>query len=76
MHANAQLPFTDVMVWFSFHMQMQSMDDGLVTEAQCLNTMPPSNDWPLGQYDTALFVNDSSNPTVSPGVGLDGKFSQ
>ena len=75
MHANAQLPFTDVMVWFSFRMQMRSMNDGLVTEAQRLNAMPPSNDWPLGRYDTVLFVNDSSNPMVSPGVGLDGKFS-
>ena len=75
-HPNTQLPFTDVMVWFSFHIQMQSMDNGLVTHPQCLNAMPPSDDWPFGRYDMALFVNDNSNPMVSLGIGLDGKFIQ
>ena len=43
-HPNIQLPFTDIMVWFSFRIQTQSMDDGLVTHPRCLNVMPPSDD--------------------------------
>ena len=73
---NTRLPFTDVMVWFSLRIQTRSMDDGLITNPLHLNAMPPSDDWPLGQYDAALFVNNSSNPMASPGVGLDGMFSQ
>lgn len=72
--ANIQLPFNDVMVWYSLRMQVQSMDDGLIIDPQRLNVMPPSDSWPLGQYDTALFVDDSTNFTASPDVGLDGRF--
>ena len=32
MTTNTRLPFTDIMVWFSFRIQMRSMDDGLVTD--------------------------------------------
>ena len=73
-HADPQLPFTNVMVWYSFRIQMQSMDDGLVTDPRRLNAMPPSDEWPLGRYDTALLVEDSSTLTVSPDVGLAGIF--
>ena len=75
-HTNTRLPFTDVMVWFSFRIQTRSMDDGLVTDPRRLNAMPPSGDWPLGRFDAALFVNDGSNPMASPGVGLDGMSTQ
>ena len=58
-------------------MQTRSMDNGSATEPRRLSTVPPSDLWPLGRYDTALFVNDSANHAVSPGIGLNGKlFSQ
>ena len=71
---NAQLPFENVMVWYSLRVQTQSINDGLLTEPRRLNAMPPSDSWTLGRYDTALFVHDSADATVSPDVGLDGKF--
>ena len=61
--ATTQLPFKHVMVWSSLCMQTQLMDDGLVTDPQRLIATPPSDIWPLGWYDTALFVNDSASPT-------------
>ena len=71
--ANIQLPFDDVMVWCSLRVQTRSLDDGSVNDPRRLNAMLPTNLWPLGRYDTALFVEDSTNPTVSPDVGLAGK---
>ena len=73
-HANTRLPFTEVMVWFSVRMQMRLMDNGSVTEPRCLNAAPPSDEWPLRWYDTVLLVKNSSNPAVSPDIGLDGKY--
>ena len=73
-HADAQLPFTNVMVWFSFCMQTRSMDNGLVTDPRRLTAMLPSNEWPLGCYDTALLVEDSSTLTASLDIGLEGMF--
>ena len=55
-------------------MQTRSMDDGSVTKPRRLNAAPLSDEWPLEQYDTVLLVKDSSNPAVSPDVGLDGKY--
>lgn len=71
---NAQLPFNNVAVWFSFRIQTRSMDDGSISDPRRLNAMPPSDLWSLGRYDTVLLVNDSANPAVSPDVGLDGTF--
>ena len=75
-HTNSELPFDNAMVWSSLRIQTRSMDDGLVTDPQRLNAIPPSDMLPLGRYDTALFVEDSVNPAVSPEVGLDGEFVQ
>jgi hypothetical protein len=72
--ANNQLPFENVMVWYSLRVQTQSMDDGSLSDPRRLNAMPPSDLWTLGRYDTALFVHDSTNVTISPEVGLDGMF--
>ena len=36
--------------------------------------MPPCDLWPLGRYDSVLFVHNSDNSALSPDVGLDGKF--
>src|ERR1700743_3388775 len=52
-HMNTPLPFTDIMAWFSLCIQTQSMNDGLITNPLCPNAMPPSDNWPLGQYDAA-----------------------
>ena len=60
---NTQLPFDDVMVWFSLRTQTRSMDDQSITDPCCLSAVPPSDSWPLGRYDTMLLVDDSSNPS-------------
>ena len=70
---NTQLPFRRVMVWYSFRVQTQGLDDGLVTEPRRLNATPPCDVWPLGRYDAALFVHDCANHERAPGLGLDGK---
>ncbi|KAF9781501.1 hypothetical protein BJ322DRAFT_1111424 [Thelephora terrestris] len=69
---DAQLPFDHVMVWHSFCMQTQSLNDGSVIDPRRLTAMPPCDLWPLGRYDSALFVHDSTHPALSPDVGLDG----
>ena len=71
--ANTSLPFKEVMVWYSLRVQTRSLDDGSVTDPRRLTAMPPCDSWPLGRYDTALFVHDSANPAPSPAIGLDGK---
>jgi hypothetical protein len=74
--ANAQLPFTHVMVWHSFRVQTRSMDDGFVTDPRRLNAVPPCDMWLHGRYDSALFIQDSANLAACPDVGLDGKSSK
>lgn len=73
-HANTQLPFTDVIVWYSLRVQTYSMDNESITDPRRLSVLPPCEPWPLGRYDTALFIHDSTNPSLSPGVRLDGEF--
>jgi hypothetical protein len=72
---STQLPFGHVMVWRSLRMQTHLVDECGLSDPRRLTAMPPSDDlWPLGRYDTALFVNDSANPASSPDIGLNGKF--
>ena len=71
---NLSLPFDDVMVWSSIRAQTRLMDDGSVVDPRRLNVMPPSNMWPLGRYDTALFISDSADMLTSPDIGLNGKY--
>ena len=71
--ANTQLPFTKAVVWHSLRMQTFSPDDNSVTDPRRLNATPTCDLWPLGRYDTALFVHNSANPLL-PDVGLPGKF--
>ena len=75
-HPDPRLPFTDVIVWYSLRMQTYSSDDESVTDPRRLNAIPPCESWPLGRYDTALFVHDYEHPAVSPDVGLPGKLSR
>lgn len=72
-HPNTQLPFSEVAVWYSFRMQTYTAGDGSVTDPRRVSALPPCESWPLGRYNTALFVHDSANPSDSPGVGLNGK---
>ena len=72
--ADTELPFSNVMVWFSLRMQTHSLDDGSVTEPRRLTAIPPCDSWPLGRYDSAIFVHDSTDLARLPGVGLGGRF--
>ncbi|KAF9789589.1 hypothetical protein BJ322DRAFT_1178167 [Thelephora terrestris] len=71
-HPNTQLPFTDVLVWYSLRMQTYSSDEKSVTDPRRLNAIPPCDSWSFGRYDTALFVHDRTDPALSPDVGLPG----
>jgi hypothetical protein len=72
--ANAQLAFENVVVWRSLRLQTRSVGNGQLSDPRRLTAEPPSDLWPHGRYDTALFVNESANPAKSPDVGLDGKL--
>ena len=72
-HPNTQLPFTNVIVWFSLRMQTYSLDGKSVTDPRRLNAIPPCDSWSLGRYDAALFVHKYADPALSPDVGLPGK---
>ena len=71
---NLSLPFDDVMVWSSICTQTRLMDDRSFADPRPLNAMPPSDMWPLGWYDTALFISDSVDVSTSPDIGLNGKY--
>lgn len=73
-HVNTQLPFTHVAVWYSFRMQTRTDNGESITEPRRVNAMPPCESWPLGRYNTVLSVHDSTNPSLSPGIGLNGTF--
>jgi hypothetical protein len=72
---DTELPFDDAMVWFSLRLQTHSLDDGLVTEPLRLAAIPPCDEWPLGRYDSAIFVHDNANLARLPGVGMGGAFT-
>ena len=73
--ANAELPFDDIMVWFSLRIQTHSLDDGSATEPLRLAAFPPCDSWPLGRYDSAIFAHDRANLAHLPGIGLEGAFT-
>ena len=69
-----QLPFDDLAVWYSIRLQTHSLDDpgSSITEPRRLVARPPCDSWPLGRYDSVIFSHDSTNPSSSPDIGLDG----
>jgi hypothetical protein len=69
---DTQVPFDGVKVWHSIQVQNLS-SDGNLRLPQRLFAEPPSDDWPLGRYDTAMFREDIENGPITPGRGFDGE---
>jgi hypothetical protein len=65
------LPFTEVRVWGSFQVQNYGIAGGL-RHPQRLFAQPPSDLWPSGRCDTALFRESIDGGSELPGPGLNG----
>jgi hypothetical protein len=68
----APLPFEEVQVWFSVKVQTYSCDGPGIVPPQKLMASPPSNGWPQGRCDTAMYCQDVNNCPDSPPAGLEG----
>jgi hypothetical protein len=68
----APLPFQEVQVWFSVRVQTHSCDGPGVVPPQRLMALPPSDEWPQGRCDTAIFCQDTYNCPDRPPAGLQG----
>jgi hypothetical protein len=66
-----RVPFDDVKVWHSAQVQNLSSTGGLRVP-QRVFAVPPSDAWPLGRYDTAIFREDVENGPQIPGRGFNG----
>ena len=56
---NASAPFEDVRVWHSVRVQTKSGHSPTPTPPNKLFASPPSDEWPNGRCDTAIFSMDS-----------------
>jgi hypothetical protein len=70
---DATIPFDQVRVWYSVRVQNYSQRDSGVALPQKLFASPPTEEWPNGRCDTALFAEDSSTAgPPQPSLGLNG----
>ena len=70
---NAEVPFKNVRVWHSVRVQTNSRVHAGVTPPQKLFASPPSEEWPAGRCDTAIFAEDAISAPPQPPPGLGGK---
>jgi len=68
---NPHIPFDNVKIWHSVLVQNLSSNNGLRVP-QRLFAVPPSDAWPFGRYDTAIFREDIEGGPQIPGCGLNG----
>lgn len=69
--ANCFLPFSSIEVWTSLRLQTRSyLPPHMILPSIALNASPPSNNWPHGRYDSALFNITASHNW--PQSGLQG----
>ena len=68
-----RIPFDDVKIWHLVQIQNFSSDGGLRIP-QRLSAAPPSDSWPFGRYDTAIFREDVEGGPQTPGHGFDGQL--
>ena len=69
--SDPRIPFDDVKAWYSVQIQNPSSNGGLRIP-QRVFAAPPSDAWPLGRYDTAIFRENIEDGPQTPGRGLDG----
>jgi hypothetical protein len=70
---NASVPFEHVRVWHSVRVQLKGGYSSIPTPADKLFASPPSDEWPTGRCDTAIFSKDAEGGPTRPPPGLDGK---
>ena len=70
-HDDRRVPFDEVKVWHSIQVQTRTSTGGLRVP-QRLFAVPPSDAWPLGRYDTAIFREDIENGPLTPDRGFNG----
>ena len=70
---NASIPFEHMRIWHSVRVQMKGGYSPTSTPDK-LFTSPPSDEWPNGRCDTAIFSVDSEGGSARPPPGLDGKL--
>lgn len=64
---NAKIPFENIQVWHSVHVQTNSQVHPGVTLPQKLFVSPPSEEWPAGWCNTTIFAEDTiSSPPQPP----------
>jgi len=66
------IPFQYVRVWHSVRVQTHSQLGSGITSPQKLFASPPSEEWPTGRCDTAMFAQDAINGPHRPSLGLEG----
>jgi len=63
---NATPPFEQVRVWHSIQVQTYSQCGPGVAPPQKLFASPPTEEWPDGRCDTALFAQDTTSGPLQP----------
>jgi len=70
---NAELPFTDIQVWFKLRLQTTEIHTNTVLPAQTVFASLPKGEWKCGHYDSVVVnINDTK---VWPTSGLEGTAS-
>ena len=72
---SADAPFEDVKVWHSIRIQTKSGQSS-TTPPRKLFASPPSDEWPTGRCDTAIFSVDGEGGPEQATPGLDGRWSR
>ncbi|KAF9645552.1 hypothetical protein BDM02DRAFT_3131018 [Thelephora ganbajun] len=71
---DTNIPFKEVWVWYSVRVQMYSQLHSGIAPPQKLFASPPSEEWPTGWCDTALFTQDATAGPLHPPPGLNGQI--
>ena len=71
---NASVPFEHAKVWHSVRVQTRSVHSSAPIPADKLFASPPSDEWPSGRCDTAIFSINTEDGSTRPPPGLDGKL--
>ena len=73
---DVDVPFEDVQVWHSVRVQTYSQLSSGVTPPQKLFASPPTEEWPNGRCDTAIFSQEATAGPLRPPPGLNGELSR